>query len=95
MGIMDILGRTPSKSNDGRVEDGYYRCIIGLCTKTANDVLRGKIDVSLPGRFNTKARFVECVDCGLIDCLLRGSLSEDFKTGTRCPRCGGEQKRKL
>lgn len=94
MGINDILGRS-SGNRDEPSDDGYYRRLIGLCTKTANDVLQGRVDVSLPGKFNTKARFVKCVECGLIDCLLRNKLSEQFKTGTKCPRCGKAQERMM
>lgn len=94
MGIEEILGRNPSKTEETD-DDGYYRRIIGLCTKRANDVLRGKIDVYLPGKYKSKARFVECVKCGLIDCLLRERASDSFPTGTKCPRCGSRQERKL
>jgi len=89
MPIDEILGREKKK----KTPPDDYKCLLGPCTKTAWDVLHDRIDVSLPGKFNTKARFVQCEDCGLVDCLIRETAKDKFPTKTKCPHCGGLQVR--
>lgn len=93
MGIDEILGRKPKKQSGGDGE--YYKCMQGECTKQAKDVLTGKKDVYLRGRFQSKARFMRCPECKLIDCVFRESVRDTFPTGTKCPRCGTKQERMM
>lgn len=90
MGIDEILGRKPEKKSG---EGEYCRSLLGECTKQARKVLTGETDVYLRGKFKSKARFVRCPKCKLIDCLLRESAKDSFPSGTKCPRCGARQER--
>lgn len=82
MGINEILGRVTKR------DDKYVKRIPGECTHAAADVLDGKRDVYLRGRFQSKAKFVQCPECKLIDCVFRESAKDKFPANTKCPRCG-------
>ena len=86
----DILGRNPKEKEE---PDTGYRIMMGPCTKLLHDVVKGKLDASLPQRFKSKARIVKCEGCGLLDCWMRKSAKDDFQKHGRCPECGGKQVR--
>ena len=90
MGIDEILGRAPKKSNDT-----YVKRIVGECTRIAADVLDGRKDIYIRGKFQSKARFMQCPECKLIDCVLRESIKDKFPKYTRCPRCGKRQEQMM
>lgn len=88
MGINEILGRISKKKSDD-----YVKRIIGTCTRTAADVLDGKREVYLRQKYQSKARFMQCPGCKLIDCVFRESAKDKFPENTKCPRCGKKQER--